>query len=428
MKQICLLIAAMTAFTAPLFSQSVNMRLNSFFYTWERADSIGISTNHIRGYQNASFDINGGKWSFNTWMQAGEDLSNKIDRGFEFTLYNAYIKGSDLFGMMDLKLGRQYIYAGVGKGPLDGVLLKFKAGKKKEYQFTAYGGFNTPAAYDFKNYGSLGNDFLLGANFGYYGTQGLVANLSYMDKHKNQKSYAAPRLDSIFNTTEIEIEPDDKMFTLAGVDFNYAYKQAFNVYGKLYYDINRELVYKGELNAGYGTGPLRFTAGYLYREPLISFNSIFWTFEHKAYQEIEGSVNYQFKSGLNIYGKIADVIFTDANSLRYQIGVGGPSFGASYIGYSGEAGNSNGFSAYGAYQFIREILSGTASLNYSSYYEGSIEQDKYNAFGATLGLTYRPSRQFAIDAQGQLITNRQYSYDTRLLVGFSYWLFSNLNK
>jgi hypothetical protein len=64
-------------------------------------------------------------------MQTGEDFANEIGRGFEYTLYNAYLKGSNLFGFMDMKLGRQYVYAGVGKGPLDGLLLKFKAGKKK---------------------------------------------------------------------------------------------------------------------------------------------------------------------------------------------------------------------------------------------------------------------------------------------------------
>jgi hypothetical protein len=131
-------------------------------------------------------------------MQTGEDFANEIGRGFEYTLYNAYLKGSNLFGFMDMKLGRQYVYAGVGKGPLDGLLLKFKAGKKKEIQFTAYGGFNTPVNYDFKEYGSLSNDFFAGASIGYYGMQGLVANLSYMDRHRKPVSYTAPRLDSAF--------------------------------------------------------------------------------------------------------------------------------------------------------------------------------------------------------------------------------------
>jgi hypothetical protein len=429
MKLLYSLIAVLILFAAQVSAQSLNMRLNSYFYTWERADSIGgASTNHLRGYQNLSFDINGGKWSFNTWMQTGEDLTNQIGRGFEYSLYNAYLKGSDLFGVMDMKLGRQYVYAGVGKGPIDGLLLKFKAGSKKEYQFTAYGGFNTPANYDFTDYGSLNNDFLAGANLGYYGMQGLVANLSFMERYRKPQSYTAPRLDTAFNTAEYSFATDSKQYTLGGLDFNYAYKHIFGTYGKLYFDFNRELIYKGEINASYATGPVKFSAGYQYREPQISYNSIFWTFEHEAYQEIEGSIDYSLNNGMIIYGKLADVIFTDDNSLRYQIGFGGPNYGISYIGYSGSAGNSNGFNAYGAYQLVRDILSGNASVGYASYYLGSIESEKQDNLTGTLGLTYRPSRQVSIDAQGQILTNRDYSYDTRLLLGINYWLFSNLNK
>ncbi len=405
------------------------MRLNTYFYSWERADSIdGTSTSHLRGYQNISFDVSGGKWSFNTWLQAGEDVTEKIGRGFETEVFNAYLKGSNLFGFMDMKLGRQYVYAGVGKGPLDGMLLKFKAGKKKEYQITAFGGFNTPATYDFSGYGSLSNDFLAGLNLGYYGTQGLVVNLSYMDRHRKGMSYIAPRIDSSLMTTDVLIEPDDRQYTLGGFDFNYAHRNVFAAYGKLYYDFARKLLYKGEVNASYLAGPVRLSAGYLYREPQISFNSTFWTFNHSTYQEVEGSIDYAFKNGYSLYGKISDLIYTDDNSLRYQLGFNGPGYGLSYIGYSGYAGSSNGFSAYASYQFIEEILSGTATVNYSNYYLGSIEYEKSNALSATAGLTYRPSRYVSIDAQGQLITNRQYSTDTRFLFGINYWLFKNFNK
>lgn len=429
MKILYSLLLLLFVFSQSSSAQGLNLRLNHYFYTWERADSIGGSgTSHIRGYQNLSLDVNGRQWSFNTWMQTGEDFTNKIGKGFEYTLYSAFVKGSNLFGFMDMKLGRQFVYAGVGKGPIDGALLKFKMGKKKEVQFTAYGGFNTPYDYDFENYGSMNNDFLAGANLGYYGLNGLVANLSFMEQRRKPYNYSAFRLDSAFNTTEIMVNRDSKLFTLGGFDFNYAYKHIFGTYGKLYYDFNRSLLYKAEVNASYATGPVKFSAGYIYREPLISYNSIFWTFESKENQEIEGAVNYSLKNGINLFGKIADVIFTDDNSLRYQVGFNGPNYGASYIGYSGNAGNSNGFNAYGTYQFTPEVLSGTASVAYSSYYIGSIEKDKESAVSGTLGLNYRPSRQVSIDAQGQIITNKNYDYDTRLLLGINYWLFTNLNK
>ena len=74
------------------------------------------------------------------------------------------------------------------------------------------------------------------------------------------------------------------------------------------------------------------------------------------------------------------------------------------------------------------MLSLTSSLNYSRYNLGNANADKVNVFGGTLGFTYRPISRFSIDAQGQLMTNEIYKTDTRFLVGFNYWLFSNFNK
>ena len=58
-------------------------------------------------------------------------MIKKVGRGFAYRFYNLYVKGSNLFGVLDVKLGRQNIFAGTGKGTLDGLNLKVKAGKTK---------------------------------------------------------------------------------------------------------------------------------------------------------------------------------------------------------------------------------------------------------------------------------------------------------
>lgn len=429
MKIALLLLFIFATLASNALSQSLNLRFNHFFYSWERADSIGgESTPHLRGYQNLSADLNKGNWGINTWMQTGEDFANRIGRGFDYSLYNAYIRGTNLFDALDLKLGRQLVFAGVGRGSLDGLLLKLKAGKSKEFQLTAYGGFNTPGDYGFTKYGSLSNDFLAGARFGYYGAQGITASLSFAERRKNQSGYTTERLDSTFNTAEFRFENDSKQLTLGGLDFSYNYKMNLETYGKLYYDFNRKLIYKGDLNASYSTGAARISASYLYREPLINYNSIFWTFVHSGYQEIEGSFSYTLNNGYLLFAKAADVLYEDDNSLRYQLGFSAVNFGLSFVGYSGYTGNSIGFNANGSFQLIREILSASASVNYSNYRIGSIEKEKSNALGILAGLDYRPDRRFTVTVQGQLATNKNYQNDSRILLGFNYWLFANLNQ
>ena len=428
MKTVITLFFIFVTFASHTHSQSLNLNFNHFFYSWERADSIGGEMkSHIRGYQNLSADINKGQWGFSSWMQTGEDFTNRIGRGFDFSLYNAYIKGTNLFNLLDLKLGRQLVFSGVGRGPLDGISMKLKAGKSDEYQLSVYGGYNTPGDYSFNNYGSLNKNFLAGARLSYYGNQGIVAGVSFMEKQESKPGYTATRLDSAFNTSEFRFETDSKQLTLGGVDFSYNYRGIFETFGKLYYDFSRELVYKGELNASYSIGTARVSASYLYREPLINYNSIFWTFDHDSYQEVEGAVSYSLDNGYLIFAKAANLLYEDDNSLRYQFGISAANFGLSCIGYSGYAGSSIGFSANGSMQIIKEALSASGSVNYSNYRIGNIEEEKSNALAILAGFDYTPAKMLTLTLQGQLAANMNYRYDSRILLGFNYRLFSKLN-
>jgi len=425
MKLTGIFIALMIG-AASVNSQSLNLRFSTYFYGWERGDSLlgDSKTSHLRGYQSLLLEASNNKWSFNSLMQIDEDLINKIDKGFDFRFYNLYVKGTDLFNVLDLKLGRQYVFAGVGKSAMDGLNFKIKAGKNKEYQFGGFGGGLTPYNYDFRNYPALEDNYIFGGIFSYYGVRSLTAALSYVNKHRKPESYTAMRLDSLLNTKEVLIDFDSKADQLVGLDLNYSYLQKHFFYGKAYYDLNNKKFYRGEFNASLTVANnLRLTAMYEYREPQISYNTIFWTFAHKQYQEIGGSINYTLKNGINIFGSISDVIYTDDNSLKIQLGINNPSFSLSYVKYTGYAGESDGAYGYYSRELLKSILSGNLSLNYSRYNIGDYSTEKEKAFSGMLGFTYRPSTYFSFDVQGQLISNRIYKYDTRFLVGVSYWLF-----
>jgi hypothetical protein len=422
----------------------LNLRFSSYFYSWQRIDSINDpssnKTTHIQGYQNLFLDVNKDRWTFNTMIQTDEDVINRIDKGFHYRFYNLYVKGTNLFNHLDLKLGRQYIFAGVGKGAVDGLYLKIKAGKNKEYQLAGFGGYAASADYQFDKYGSLKDNYSVGGQFSYYGVKDLVASLSYSNRHHQPLPYYALRLDSLFNAHEVLIDLASPTEQFAGLDFDYNYKSMHYVYGKVYYDINQRMLYRGELNARVRViDNLNVSAEYMYRQPQISYNSIFWVFEHKQYQEINGGADYTLKNGINLYAKAGDVIYSGStgknNSLRLQVGFNHPSFGLSYVKYTGYTGESDGASGYYYREILKSILSATVSLNYSSYRleeyttasDGS-SIDRVNSLSGMLGVTYRPVPQFSIDAQGQFIQNRIYKVDSRFLIGFNYWLFKNFKK
>lgn len=418
-------------------SQTVNARFSTYFYTWKRLDSATTSgsetyTNHLQGYQNLLFDISSKKWSFNTFLQTDEDVINRIGRGFGYRFYNLYVKGSNLFdNLLDVRLGRQFIAAGVFKGNTDGLYAKLKMGKNKEYQIIAYGGELTPLTYEIDKYPKISDNYSFGGQFLYFGVKNLMLGLSYSMKNRKPENYFALRADSLFNAGEVLIETDSKADQLAGLDFNYSLLSKHNFYGKAYFDVNRMKLSKGELNANVlATKNLRVSAGFIYREPQISYNTIFWVFTHSSYKEVEGGLDYLLDNGINIFGRVANVMYSqdnsleDNNSLRFTLGVGSSAYGLSFVRYTGYAGASDGFNAYFAHELIKSKLILSSNFNYSRYRIGPYSTDKLNAFAGLLGFTWRPEPRISVDAQGQLITNEIYKYDTRFLVGFNYWLFS----
>lgn len=430
--------------TNSAMSQSVNFRFNNFFYGWQRIDSLSTGseakTTHLRGYQNYLIEFNSGKWSFNTLAQTEEDVMNRVGKGFHYRFYNLFIKGTNLFNILDVKLGRQNIFAGTGRGTMDGLHLKIKAGKFKEYQLALYGGALTPYTYEFNEYPSIKNSYMFGAQFTYYGVKDLMASVSYANKNRTPESYTALRIDSLFNTTTREISFDGPAEQLAGLDLNYLYLGKYNFYGKAYYDITLKRFFKGEFNVRANLpNNFRVFAGYIYREPYYSYNSIFWVFNYTKNQEIEGGVDYTLKNGINIYGRLGYIIYdkTDVltittptpgknTSLKVQAGFTHANYGLSFTRYMGYSGESDGISGYAQYELIKGLLSGSASLSYSRYKLGDYEVEKVNSFSGMAGVTYRPLPQLSVDAQAQMIINRIYKTDTRFLIGFNYWLFKKL--
>jgi hypothetical protein len=427
------------AFLTSGFSQSLNLRLNSSFYTWKKLDEIpavGTSatyTTHLTGYQNMAFDLNfGNKWTLSSSIQTDEDVVNKNGRGFSYRFYDAFLKGSNLFNALDLKLGRQYVSAGSGRGTIDGAHFKLKLGEKKEFQIIGYGGYLTPLDYNFEGYNKkLKENFLAGGQFLYYGVKDLSVGLNYSNKNRAMDPYYTVRADEVFNNKTVYIETESRAEQTAGLDLTYRLMKKHNLYGRAYYDFNQNKFYKGEFNGIFALNDrFKFSVGYFYKEPQLSVNTIFWVFNYQKYQEVQTGLDYSTKlagKDINIYGRFSGVFYENANSLKIQLGISSASCGLGITKYTGYAGESEGAYAYANHDIVKSMLTLTSSLNYSRYNLGNYNKDKVNVFGGTLGLTYRPVSRFSIDAQGQLMTNEIYKNDARFLIGFNYWLFSNFN-
>jgi len=191
-------------------------------------------------------------------------------------------------------------------------------------------------------------------------------------------------------------------------------------------------LYKAEINANFAlTDKVKFSVGYYYKQPQISYNTIFWVFNYKKYQEVEAGIDYAariFGTDANVYGRFGGVFYESDNSLKFQFGVSNPWYGLGVVKYTGYAGETEGAFGYFNHDLYKNQFVLTSNLSYSRYNLGNYNADKVDVFSGALGLTYRPVNHFSIDAQGQFMTNEIYKFDTRFLLGFNLWLFTNFNK
>ena len=344
MKTKYILILVLSFVSAIANSQTLNFKLSTYFYSWERADSTNpdFETSHLKGYQNLLMNLSQDKWSLNTSLLTQEDIVNKSGDGFDYSFYNLYIKGSNLWNALDVGIGRQYIFAGVGNTSVDGLSLKYKAGMNKQYQISVYGGALTPGNYDFQSYPSFDNNFIFGSKFSYYGDQGFTGTLSYFLKRQKYDPYYAPRIDTMYNTTNELIVTDSKSQQLIGLNLNYEGKQKYTLYGKAYYDIYLDKFYQAEFNVSYPIKNFRISADYSYRGAQLTYNTTFWTMAQfwplSHYQELEATVDYTLSNGIDLFGTFSNVFYIDDNSFKYQAGFKSPGYGLYYVGYSGYSG------------------------------------------------------------------------------------------
>jgi hypothetical protein len=162
--------------------------------------------------------------------------------------------------------------------------------------------------------------------------------------------------------------------------------------------------------------------------------------------EVEGGVDYKLPKGYNLSASVSNVFYSAADAedgttnnviandknyaLRITGGFSHPNYGLSYVKYTGFAGESDGVNGYYSREILKDMLSTTVSLGYSSYRLGEFTTaadgstiSKLNQLAASLGFSCRPTPQISIDVQGQFAKNQIYKSDVRFLIGFNYWLF-----
>ncbi len=401
-------------------AQLVSGRFTTSFYTFQRFDTVGSSRTYLRAYESAQLSMAQNDFSVHAYLQGAVNGTSQFGDDGNVRFYNLYFRWANIARALDLSLGRQAVYAGVGNGTIDGLTARARI-LDDRITVTGYGGSTVNDAYtgvrkDWHDNLNLGGQVITtlipGARIG----------LSYMNKREEADPYWTLRSrDTTFTPVPYYIANESVARQLGSADASWWYGDVLSVYGRYDYDFNYMETSRGQGSVRVNVTPvLALTGDYTYRKPQISFNSIFSAFTMNATTQVEGGVEYGFTPLLRAFGKLGVVSYTDTTSMTWSVGLNSGYGSVSYSGSNGFAGALQSFSVMGTYPFFGTVLVPSLGLSYTSY-RLTADDPRDNALAVLLGATVRPVRNFSFDVQGQWMNNRLYARDMRLQVKLMYW-------
>jgi hypothetical protein len=434
MKKLIGLTALVVLLVSGAHAQRLQARFVTSAYAWERQDTIGKSSQHLYGYETIQLSLSGEQLSFHTYLQGFNDFAGPLSNDPTLRMYNFYFRWANIANMVDVSLGRQAVFAGVGNGTIDGGLASFRF-LDSRYKLTGYYGALPAERYEAKLIDSPDKNYMAGGQLSGSPADFAQFSVSYLQKNLKPETYLGIRRDSLFNPYTIEIKPTATAEEYVSGDLTLEYKDLASGYLRYDYDMllqkNARFQFFTRIKLFQSLDvkflqPLSLTGEYLQREPRLLFNSIFSVFTYNTLKEYEIGAEYAVDADWQMFAKYGAVSYNDGDSHQMTLGVNGEHVSFSVTRDDGNGGELSAASLSVGYPFLENKLTPTLMLSYAHYKLSEFSSSLDDALSFSLGAVYRPMRVLSIDAQAQLIQNKIYSNDVRFFVRVSYLLSQQL--
>jgi hypothetical protein len=415
-----IITCVLLSFSSHLNAQTISARFTTAAYTWEQQESDTSTANHLRAYQLAQVSIGNlglKNLSFHTYLQLSSDFVEQAKDDARLWIYNFYFNYKKLFNAVDLSVGRQRIYAGVGYGTVDGLQMKY--GFRDYFQIKAYVGTLAPLrkSYEIEDFKS--DNLSYGIHLTTNKIKMLKIGLSYANLSRVHVRYKSPglftgnfRLDNPESATQKQ---------LIGLDLSGLVSKNIRFNGRLDFNLATQQVQRGEFGGRYFTKNFEAGLDYIYRMPYIDFSSIFSVFAFNPNQEVTFYANYRLNDH-HVYGNFSTVMFEGDDSQRMGIGWNWKFLNLGYSKRMGYGGESDGFYATLNY-FVLEKLNLSLSSNLVSFKYDLDTSNRDQVLAEILGINFNPSKHLTLQAEVQYLNNPRFSQDVRLFLRGSYALF-----
>ena len=434
MKKLTALTVLVVLAVPGVYAQRLQARFVTSAYAWERQDTIGKSSQHLYGFETMQLSLSGEQLSFHTYLQGFNDFAGPLSNNPTLRLYNFYFKWANIGNMVDVSLGRQAIFAGVGNGTVDGGLASVKFFDSR-VKLSGYYGALPAERYEAKLIDNTDKNYMAGGQLSASPLDFAQFSVSYMQKNIKPETYFGLRRDSLFNPYTVEIKPTATAEEYVSGDVSLEYKDVASGYVRYDYDLllekNSRFQFFTRVKPFQSLNvkilqPLSLTGEYLQREPRLLFNSIFSVFAFNTLKEYEVGAEYAIGGEWQVFAKYGDVSYNDGDSHQMTLGVNGNHVSFSVTRDDGNGGELSAAALSLGYPVFENKLTPTLMLSYAHYKLNEYSNKLDDALSLSFGAVYRPVRALSVDAQAQWIQNRIYNNDTRLFVRVSYLLSQQL--
>jgi hypothetical protein len=335
--------------------------------------------------------------------RVASDLIHKLPSDSDFRVYGGYLEYTTPNRWLMARAGRQFVFAGLGGITIDGGKIDIS---HKDVTLTGYAGSTPgPSFFDLDEVGSWKKSNAYGGRLKYTGVKRLTAGASFQQRNFDDN------LDS----------------QLGGLDLAYSMKRC-TFYGRGDYDFffkRFQLVSIRPTFRLLGGHYVNFE--YLYRHRSLPLHSMFSVFDNKPYNQFRVNPVIKLKPQIYALGTFTYTKYENDDNVNFSLGASyrGQSAGFFYgDGYGGKQVGGFANLSYCPIQKLQVYLQG----NSFDYKLDDSEADYTPSLAGALGANYELVTNLQTRAEVQLLSNRDYKYDTRFYLRLEYFLKRTVNR
>jgi len=379
---------------------------SSSYYLFQDRTPADLSLNHVREYQSLSLLLadfgqigKGRGFQLSSNVRIRSDWLRGPQKKLQPNFYNLYLSYDRLFGVLDWRVGRQFISFPTLGANADAVLLRFRPVRKLELS-GFYGASVNPLFPDRVSPVKENQT---------WGTSATVFSSPYF---KLKAGWGA----RFFNGRN--------RFQGGFTEFSFTHR-GWRFYGKTVFDRRTEQL---------TTGLFRLSPPAIHKlstqfemanyKPAFYRSSIFSRFGIARYTDLRFSFDYPLSDKLGLFGEEGLILYEDETGYRLDFGLKAD---AIYFGYrrTGGLGRSfDGVFSQVSHRWKDFTLTGAFDLSQFRLSPDSAAANEEDSRVAhlLLGAGWQPERSLSIEATYQILSNPDFRYDNRLFLRGS-WRF-----